>query len=144
MVTMIPLLVGAILLGVRGGEVSAKKTILKIEKQAGEDVEKMRELLKESNRRLLRIFYWVLGVYLVVLSCLSIVSGSIVNQSVVIWRVYHANLRIVGPFIPETEEKKFRARFSAVKTKEDFFAIARDLEIIARKNNTELLNYELW
>jgi hypothetical protein len=105
------------------------------------------EFLREQIAKLRRLRRWMVGigsVFLLVLGCITVTAFSVLNQSVVIWRVFHANVRICGPFISEKDDKKFRARFAAVKSKNDYVSIANDLAAIAKTNSVSLVPYNPW
>jgi hypothetical protein len=63
-----------------------------------------------------------------------------VNQSVLIYRVFNANMRICAPYLSDSEERKFKARFAAVKTRSDYLAIEEDLKKLAVSKSIGLVN----
>ena len=73
-----------------------------------------------------------------------LISVSILNQAVLVHRVFSANLNICSPYLSPIEQQQFRARFASVKTREDYIHIDNDLKGIAAKNSVTLSDIQLW
>jgi hypothetical protein len=82
--------------------------------------------------------------YLCVIGLLTGTSVTVVQQAVLIWRVFHANLAICAPYITEQEHKIIKGRFAAIKTRNDYSHINEALNQIATKNNVSLLDTAIW
>ena len=95
---------------------------------------------KKTGRRttLTVVFICIAFIWLLIGSSCGIVKFLTYNQSVLIYRVFNANIRICAPYISEMEEKQLRARFAAVRTREDYLTIQDDLQRIAASNGVSL------
>jgi hypothetical protein len=85
-----------------------------------------------------------LGVLLLGLGSYSYVSAQVMNQSVLISRVFQADLRICGPYMTTDAEKQLRAQFTQVHTKTDYREVAVKLESTAQEAKTRFVQVELW
>lgn len=83
------------------------------------------------------LIFWAMPLFLTILVMLH-------NQSVAIWRVFHANHRIVAPYVTEHEANLLTSRFARVTSKADFQSIADDMERIATKNGLSLRPEMTW
>ena len=97
----------------------------------------------ELRRKLRRTSIQGIIISALVLFAFLVASG-VINEAIVLRRVFFANLAICGPFLSETDEKAFRARFAGMKGRNDYLAIRRDLTAFARANHVELLGGEVW
>ncbi len=67
-----------------------------------------------------------------------------ISQSILIYRVFNANLVVCSPFLTEIEEEGLRARFASVRSKAEYQIIEQELRMIAAKNGVRLKDIELW
>jgi len=71
-------------------------------------------------------------------------SSQIINQSVVIWRVFNANVRIISPNINEETRLSLLSEFSNIKSKSDYLKLEKKLVTISSKSNIALRDEKLW
>ncbi len=79
-----------------------------------------------------------LCVFLLIVYGLGRVGLSIANESVFVWRVFHRNLAVCGPFLSSEQERKFLAAFGSMERRADFNAIRAQLDALAQKNGVLL------
>jgi hypothetical protein len=72
------------------------------------------------------------------------VASKVINQSVLIWRVFNANVKICGPYLSDPQEKRLRALFAAMKSRSDYKVIEDELQDIAKRNGILLRDEKLW
>jgi hypothetical protein len=66
------------------------------------------------------------------------------NQSVLVWRVYNANLAIISPYTQQDQLLGIKAAFAKMRTEKEFLELYKVMQDIAVKNNTELRNDVVW
>jgi hypothetical protein len=140
----LPLIVASVLIGKFFGRRTADKSLQKIEGDASGDASRLMELLNSRIRSLERLLNWLTWIFLFIFGGISLTAGSVLNQSVAIWRIFHANLTICAPHISTAEEKQFLARFASVSTRQDYLAVAHDLEEVAKGKGIKLIGSQLW
>jgi hypothetical protein len=139
-----PIFFIALLFGIMHGRRSADKAIEEAEKLAAGDIEKLKAVLEARITRLQRLLKWFVGVILIIVSTISVTTSTVLNQSVAVWRTFHADLAICAPHLTPLEEKQFRARFASMTTRVEYLAISNDLQQVAVKNDVKLVNIDLW
>jgi hypothetical protein len=72
------------------------------------------------------------------------VGSRIVNQSILIWRVFNANIEVISPYLNDLEIRNIRSQFSLISSKKEYLEIDKKLNEIAKKNNAILRKEELW
>jgi hypothetical protein len=75
---------------------------------------------------------------------IGVIGFAVHNQSVIIWRIFHAELKIISPYISPMEERILLSRFSSVKARSDYLPIQAQLESTAKANNVTLPKLDLW
>lgn len=143
-VALAPVVIGSLWLGALHGRRSAEKSSKLIDEESGGDPRVAIDLIRDRIARLQRIAKAIGATYLIALSCVTLISYAVVNQSVAIWRIYHANLAICSPYLSDLEHKRLRARFASVKTKHDFTSIADELRSVAQQNGAKLIDFDTW
>ena len=63
---------------------------------------------------------------------------SVVNEAIVIWRVFHSNLSAVESVLPEEECRAFRTRFATMNSRAEFVALNHDMFAAAAKKGLRL------
>jgi hypothetical protein len=126
------------------GDRLGDKSIQDAESEASGDNEKLIALLESKLRKLKRRRDLFIGIFLIVLCFFSLTTSAILNQSVAIWRVFHANLTICSPYITEIEEKKLQSRFASMVSRKEYLALANNLNEIAQRNGIKLQQAQLW
>lgn len=128
------------------GEEGKDKTTA-AESSVGHTEPKQEEQINEETRatfaRTRRAIVSLLSV-LILLSLPMIIGAIAVNQSILIWRAFHADLSICRPFLSDQEMYRFQARFASIKTRADYRAIASDLRSVAGAHGVRLTEIELW
>ena len=66
------------------------------------------------------------------------------TQSISIWRIYNANLKILTPHISGPERDALEARFAGIKTKSQYVKLNDDMIKIAETNGIELRESDSW
>ena len=100
--------------------------------------------IREGLRSLKRKASLALISVTLVISIAGLVGVKILNQALLVYRTYQADMDICGPYMTFTEEKMLRARFASVKSREDYVQIHHSLEKLASKNGTKLNDIDLW
>ncbi|UQS92400.1 hypothetical protein M5C90_15100 [Pseudomonas chlororaphis subsp. piscium] len=101
------------------------------------------ERLTLIEKKLEKIKYvsWVIDGFFV---ALLFVMVTVVNQSILVWRVHNANERIVAPYISNVELLKIQSKFSQIKTEKDYEDVYGMIKAVADKNNIELRDEGTW
>jgi hypothetical protein len=140
----LPLIVASGLLGKVLGRQSGNRTIQNVEEIAGGDDGKIVELLKKQVNRRRKLLNWLVGIFLVVLGVISLTTGAVLNQSIAVWRLFHANIAICSPYIPDVKEKQLRGRFASMTSRQEYMDISGELAEIAKNNGIKLQQAQLW
>jgi hypothetical protein len=99
------------------------------------------------RRTLLRIatvVEWSLVAALTLTAFIAFVGVRVLNQSVLVWRVFNTDLALIAPYLSEEQEETLRAAFAAVQTKPDYERLATQLQGLASKHHVTLVDQELW
>jgi len=96
--------------------------------------------IKKKIKKLKAIFWfiflpWFAGLW---------IAFNIHNQSIVIWRIFHANMAIISPYISNIEQLKINASFTKIKCKTDYQKILSSMESIASTHSEKLVDIETW
>lgn len=97
--------------------------------------------IKKSEKELKSTKLKALILYLfniILLIIVSQTSVSIINKTILIDRIFHANLKICAPYITEKEEKILVSEFSSMETMDDYEKINKVLLEIATNNTLSL------
>lgn len=86
----------------------------------------------------------VLAVLLALYIPAVLVAFAIHNQSIAIWRVFHADIAIVRPFVSERQAQVWLSRFAQIKTRGEFIVLQAELADVAAANQVELKDVSLW
>lgn len=100
---------------------------------------------REASKRKKRVVLLVVLPILTVMDLFLIfVPLNIVNQSVLTWRAFHANLAIISPHIDEAQRSELEAQFAAMKTEEDYREIEKHLSTLGQPNQVTLRSESPW
>ena len=66
------------------------------------------------------------------------------NQSLLIWRCFHADVRQCAPQLSAIEEELLHANYAGMKTRDQYFRIIKPLQDIAESNGLVLHSEKLW
>lgn len=81
----------------------------------------------------------------IVLSVVFVSVQSLIhNQSLLIWRSFHADLRQCAPYMTSSDEELIEAQYAAMKSKSDYAIILGRLRDIAKQHNIKLHSEKLW
>lgn len=67
------------------------------------------------------------------------IAFSVLNRSVLVWRVFHANERICAPYMTPQELSSLEAAFASMKTRNDYVRIRQKQHTVAKKYNLILI-----
>lgn len=81
--------------------------------------------------------FWVLAVIMTGLLLIH-------NQSILVWRVFNTNLRIVAPYLTRHEADLLQSKFASMRKRSDFLEIKEMMDSLAAKNNVKLLQTSTW
>jgi hypothetical protein len=90
------------------------------------------------RRRLLFEVFALLGAFAV------FVAVMVHNQSIVVWRSYHADLEVLRPHLTDAQYYKYRARFAGMRTREDFLLLRDDMKKVAAGKGARLREIAIW
>lgn len=111
--------------------------------QEGEAKEILEAELTRLNRGLRRtvLLFWIvfipywMGMF---------IGFSLHNQSIIIWRAFHANVTILSPQITNDEKAQLMAHFASMSTAEDYKKIQSEMRELATKHNIKLRQINTW
>lgn len=104
---------------------------------------KERKSKKSENAKII-ILLIVIFVYIIFLFLSLSTIFSVVNKSIFIYRVFQANIAICTPHIAEDERNKLLAEFAKMESKDDYMAINKRLEDIAKINGIKLRQQKIY
>lgn len=101
---------------------------------------KIEKLIRKAGRKL----DYVMITMLLILVLITLTASLILNQAVLISRVFRADLTICGPYISADQEKSLKSKFASMKTKVDYSLINKELNKIADEAKIKLIEIEPW
>lgn len=105
------------------------------------------ELRANTTAKLRRSIWWLEAAAMVLLGFAALqiyLSFSVLNQAVLIQRVFFANLAIAAPHLTAEQEELLRAQFSAVTTRAEYAALNQQIRQVADANGVRLREEQLW
>jgi hypothetical protein len=96
-------------------------------------------LVKRIKR--LMISLWILLLPLIVM---MLIAFSMHNQSVLVWRVFNANLAIITPVAAPKQIAEFKAMFAQMKSKEEYVLLTSQMTNFAAQHGVQLHAVETW
>jgi 4-amino-4-deoxy-L-arabinose transferase-like glycosyltransferase len=99
-----------------------------------------RDRLKKRLNKLRSLFWLIFLPWLV----MAVVAFALHNQSILVWRVFQANLQAIGPVATPQEIAKFRSEFALMNSKADYLAIMEQMTKVARERHAKLIETETW
>ncbi len=100
------------------------------------EIDKMNEWVSRAKRKMDR----ALIILLLVAGLSSYIASSMWSQAVMVWRVFHANITICESAISDGEAKILRARFAAMRTRDEYVSIDADMQKIASQHGLKLVS----
>ena len=73
-----------------------------------------------------------------------LVALSVHNQSVLVWRVFNANMAILEPHVPREEALALRAKYAQMETEGDYKAIQDEMSLLANVRGAKLKSLQTW
>lgn len=125
------------------GQKQAKMDLDAIRKEVGDDENAFRARLDDSIRKDDLFLKWLLAAFsitLLVLWGLFLVH----SQSIMVWRVFHADLARIAPFLTEQQRLMYESRYAGIRTREDYIQIHTEFQRIAQAHKVELREEETW
>lgn len=89
-------------------------------------------------RRVLQRMAVFFSIGLFGLGVLAFVAFSIQNKATLVWRMFHANLDIVTPYISDDHRRQLVSRFRTMKTEADFLSLRKELDAAVPKTGRPL------
>ena len=80
----------------------------------------------------------VTSIILVIMPIGMVVPVGILNQAVLVRRVYEADRDIIAPHLTSSQMLQLQADFCAVQTKAQFAAVMKQIRVVAENNKTTL------
>lgn len=80
----------------------------------------------------------------VIFLIMSYIMISTTNQSILVWRVYNANLEIITPYMQQDQVLSVRAAFAKIRTEKEFVDLYQVMNDVAVKNSIELRKDVSW
>ncbi|MGX9554978.1 hypothetical protein [Pseudomonas sp. CFBP 5750] len=99
------------------------------------------DLTDRKKIRRLRYLGWLMDGLMI---ALLFITTTVMNQSILVWRVYNANEHIIAPYASPNEMLKIKSQFSQIKTEKDYKVLYGAMNAIALKNKVELRSEETW
>lgn len=72
------------------------------------------------------------------------VTITTINQSVLVWRTFNSNIKIITPYTTEKEIQIINSKFAAMTTELEYNSIYKKLSEIAAENNLKLRDNKTW
>ncbi|MBD9599233.1 hypothetical protein IB252_05200 [Pseudomonas sp. PDM10] len=69
---------------------------------------------------------------------------STTNQSILVWRIYNANLAIIAPYTQSDQLLGIKSAFAKMRTEKEFLELYQVMKEISVKNNIELRQDVVW
>jgi hypothetical protein len=136
-VMSLPYVLGDLLSAIRSRR--AKRRVTSAPRRNLTDAE-ISDLKNELDRKIRKIEWTgIIALSLCVISALTM--ATMISSAISVWRVFHANLTIVAPYVSEVDSKKLRAEFAKMKSSTDYENLNKKLDQIAVSNGTTLLEY---
>ena len=131
--------------GASGGNLDESKD--KTPQEEVSDLEvRLHKLEQEVVRSYLRLkrFAIITIVFFLLTYVTAQVGLAILNQAVLIRRVFTTNLAIAAPFLSDEEEEQYRAKFASLKTRAEYVELDDKLRRVTSQHGVSLLPYSLW
>nr|WP_262967512.1 hypothetical protein [Pseudomonas brassicacearum] len=91
----------------------------------------------------LRGMLYVARLLVLIFIIASYVLYSSLNQSIIVWRVFQANLNVIAPYVTQDQLSMLKSDFARVRTEKQYIEVNKRIEAIAKARNVELRNDSL-
>ena len=122
-------------------EFGAPRLRLKLESKIVSDQSSGKSDPRQRFSRRMAVF---IIVWSVIFGIFTYTSAKVLNQSILIWRTFHADLAICAPVLSQEQQKLFSARFASMRTRAEYKEIHEDLAGVASSAGLKLIPNELW
>ena len=97
----------------------------------------------EDNRpskvqRIMRYYLFISSPFAIICLAALIIQGAVVNQAVLVRRVYEADRDILAPHVTTMQLTELQAQFCSMRGREDFDRLMKQMLQIAKASNVEL------
>jgi len=116
----------------------AKPLMIKMEKDINQIKTKAPEKIDNFYNRRIKISSFVAIIFCFILLFFSITIKSVINESVYVWRIFHKNIDVCGPFITQHQRNCFIADFRNIKNRNDFEKLKKELSDCGKNNKINL------
>lgn len=141
--TMSGMFLGVILIVNLKGRRRGKKPISSSSEvsMSGKIVQKDFSELDMKKARRNRYLDWFIDGLMIAMLFITI---TVVNQSILVWRVYNANEKIIAPYVTSSDLLKIKSQFSQIKTEKEYKVLFEAMQSVALKNKIELRSESTW
>ncbi|MGM3422502.1 hypothetical protein [Pseudomonas benzopyrenica] len=94
-----------------------------------------------KDRKLRRLITPIISLLCIVFIFVSI---TVTNQSILIWRSFNANTKIIAPYTNEKDLLIISSKFSSMTTEAEYNEIYKTVSTIAESNNLRLRDTKTW
>lgn len=95
----------------------------------------------QKKAKRLRYLDWVIDGLMIAMLFITI---TVMNQSILVWRVYNANEKIIAPYVSSNDMLKIKSQFSQIKTEKEYKVLYEAMQAVALKNKIELRSESTW
>lgn len=95
----------------------------------------------ETLYRRLRLL--IIGLNLLI-SLYTLTAAAVLNQAVIVYRVFHTDLAICRPHLSNDEWIQLLSRFASMRSKADYEALHERLAAVAKAANRRLVSTDTW
>ncbi|NMY81044.1 hypothetical protein HBO01_20375 [Pseudomonas rhodesiae] len=108
---------------------------------SGKIVQKDFSELDMKKARRIRYVDWFIDGFMIATLFITI---TVMNQSILVWRVYNANEKIIAPYVTSSDLLKIKSQFSQIKTEKQYRDLFEAMQSVALKNKIELRSESTW
>jgi hypothetical protein len=111
--------------------------VFSFDKNIGSDQRspKLSMISKVFKNRLGRYLILLYAIFVVSFMTIDLAKENYINSAIT---YYYQSLKIVSPFISNSQEEELTSQFSSIKNKEDFVIVTNELKQLANKNKLML------
>jgi hypothetical protein len=109
-----------------------------------EEAKKKAEGFLQRSRRMLRILDVLLAAMLAFFGGILLFWTLIINQSVLVWRAFNADMAICAPSQTPDERTRLAARFAAMSSRADYQVLHEELLKVAATHQMKLTKVDVW
>jgi hypothetical protein len=114
-----------------------------LERATQDEMGAIQERVKALRRRLRRQKAYLITGMVIAVVVLNVLFA-VHNQSVLIWRAFHADLALLRPYITSDQYYELCARFSAMNKRSDYLTLRKVMDDVANRYNVRLHDIKVW